>query len=164
MTGDLLSALQANSRILREIGLRYGVASRGDLPYADDVGSPEGVAAHNADMLQLLQEQLRVMILNTKGRLLDTLTVYQGTVNEASTRVAEIIRPAIVANAPQIIIVHNHPSGDSEPSGSDIAVTRKVYAACKVHDITLLDHVIVADGALPFSMKRRGIVLDGVTL
>ena len=139
-------------------GLRYDTAKGNRAPdRIDAMRAPEDVALLCSDMLDLVQEQLRVILLNTKNDVIDVVTVYQGTVNAASTRTAEILRPAILANTPSVIVVHNHPSGDSTPSSADIAVTRKLRAAAEVMDIALLDHVIVALGADPLSMARRGL-------
>ena len=154
---ELIAALQANLALLREVGLRYNAAGGNTSSDARIMDSPEAVAALNTDMQELVQEQLRVILLRTKQTVIDVVTVYQGTVNAASTRIAEILRPAILANAPGIIVVHNHPSGDACPSGADLAVTRKLLQAAKVMDIQVFDHVIVARGAAPLSMARRGL-------
>jgi len=154
---DLLAALQANLALLREVGLRYSTAGGNTTSDADTIRAPEDVAALNIDMVDLVQEQLRVILLRTKQTVIDVVTVYQGTVNAASTRSAEILRPAILANAPHIIVVHNHPSGDTEPSSADLAVNRKLLEAAQVMDVDLQDHVIVARGAEPLSMARRGL-------
>ena len=156
-TPELLAALQANLALLREVGLRYSTATGNTTAGAEVMDSPEAVDILCADMHDLVQEQLRVLLLRTKMTVIDVVTVYQGTVNAASTRVAEILRPAILANAPNMIVVHNHPSGDTEPSSSDLAVTRKVLAAAEVMDITIHDHVVVARRAAPVSMARRGL-------
>ena len=157
---ELLAALLANLSLLREVGLRYDVAT--DNAHTKTGGectarTPEDVDDLNADMRPMVQEQLRVMLLNTKQVVIDVVTVYQGTVNSASVRVAEVLRPAIMANAPAIIMVHNHPSGDTAPSGADLQITRRVVKAAQVMDIEVHDHVIVAAGADPLSMHRRGI-------
>ena len=154
---ELLAALQANLALLREVGLRYSTAGGNTTSAARVMDSPEAVAALNVDMQELVQEQLRVILLRTKQTVIDVVTVYQGTVNAASTRSAEILRPAILANAPAIIVVHNHPSGDPAPSSEDLAVTRKLLAAAEVMDIQVQDHVIVARGAASMSMARRGL-------
>ena len=155
---ELVAALQANLALLREVGLRYSAASGNTTASGNRVmDSPRAVAALNADMLDLVQEQLRVILLRTKQTVIDVVTVYQGTVNSASTRIAEILRPAVLANAPGIIVVHNHPSGDPCPSSEDLVVTRKLVSAAKLMDIHVQDHVIVARGAEPLSMARRGL-------
>ena len=157
---ELLEALKANLALLREVGLRYDVAKRPIAPRpdrADGMHAPEDVELLCRDMLDMVQEQLRVLILNTKNEVIDVVTVYQGTVNSADVRIAEVLRPAILANAPNMIVVHNHPSGDSTPSSADIQVTRKLLRAAVVMDIQVHDHVILAAGDLPLSMARRGL-------
>ena len=156
----LLEALEANLALLREVGLRYDVATdarRVDDSYDNTVSCPEDVARICGDMLPLVQEQMRVLLLNTKNNVVAAVTVYQGTVNSASTRSAEILRPAIMANVPAFIMVHNHPSGDTVPSSADLAVTRKLLKAAAVMDIEVFDHIIVARNSGPYSMKKRGV-------
>lgn len=107
-------------------------------------------------MAHLDQEQLRVLLLNTKHEVLLIREIYQGTVCEASIRVAEVLRPAIRENCPNFIIVHNHPSGDPTPSREDISVTRRIRESAELLDIELLDHVVI--GARGFvSMKQRAL-------
>ena len=107
-------------------------------------------------MAHLQQEQLRVLLLNTKREVLLIREVYRGTVSTASVRVAEVLRPAIRENCPNVIAVHNHPSGDPTPSPEDTSVTRRLRASAELLDIALLDHVVI--GARGFvSMKDRGL-------
>lgn len=95
------------------------------------------------DMSQLDQEELRVMILNTRNQVLLKETVYRGSVNSSQVRVAELFKAAVKANAPSIIMVHNHPSGDPSPSPEDIAITRTAIQAGRLLDIEVLDHIII---------------------
>jgi len=71
-----------------------------------------------------------------------------------------ICRTAILVGAQGIILVHNHPSGDPDPSSDDIAMTRKVSAACKLFSVTLFDHVVVASQGYA-SMREKGMMTDG---
>ena len=111
---------------------------------ADDVRRIVG-----PDMEELIQEQVRVILLDTRLKVMDVVTVYQGQVDSVAIRQAEIFRAAIIQNAPRIIIVHNHPSGDPTPSPDDRAMTQTAREVGKLLDIELCDHVIVA---------RRGAV------
>jgi DNA repair protein RadC len=79
-----------------------------------------------------------------------------GTVNTSLVRAAEVFRPAIRENAPNIIMVHNHPSGDPAPSQQDIEITRQLYEAGRMLNVALLDHVIIGHGRF-LSMKERGL-------
>lgn len=108
-----------------------------------------------AAMVDLPQEQLRVLTMSIKNQLIGEYLLYQGTLNATTIRVAEIFRPAIVDSAAHIIVAHNHPSGDPAPSGEDIATTRQLAQAGDLFDITLLDHVIVARRGFA-SMRDQG--------
>jgi DNA repair protein RadC len=95
------------------------------------------------DMGHLSQEQVRVILLDSSRRVISTQTIYIGTVNMSVLRVAEIYREAIVRNCPAIIVAHNHPSGDVNPSPEDIELTRALVAAGELLDILLVDHLII---------------------
>ena len=112
-----------------------------------------------AEMQYLLQEELRVIILNTRNDVLAVPTIYRGSLNTSVVRIAEVFRPAIEANAAAIIVVHNHPSGDPTPSPEDVRVTREMIRAGALLSITLLDHLII--GKQKFvSLKERGMGID----
>ena len=113
-----------------------------------------------AELAHLAQEKLCVVLLSTKQEVLRVHHVYQGTVNSASVRIAEVLRPAIKENSPTLVVVHNHPSGDPTPSPEDIRITRRLVASAATMDIDLQDHLVV--GARSFvSMRQRGLGFDG---
>jgi DNA repair protein RadC len=89
-------------------------------------------------------EQLRVLYLNTRNRLLFDEIVAEGSVNIAPIYPREIVRRSLEVGATALILAHNHPSGDPRPSEEDVRVTRRVAAAAGALDIKLHDHVIVA--------------------
>jgi DNA repair protein RadC len=89
-------------------------------------------------------EQLRVLYLNTRNRLLLDETVLEGSINVAPIYPREIVKRSLELGATALILVHNHPSGDPEPSDEDIRITRLVAAAGVALDIKLHDHVIIA--------------------
>ena len=99
-------------------------------------------------------EELWVMGLDTRNRVMSLTKLYQGSVNSSQVRVAEIFRQAIVDNAPSILIAHNHPSGDPTPSPEDINVTRSIIQAGKLLDISVLDHIVVVQDRF-VSLKER---------
>ena len=109
-----------------------------------------------AEMRFFDQEHLRVLLLNTKNEVLSTQEIYKGNVNSAVIRVSEVLRPAIRENCPNIIIVHNHPSGDPTPSPEDIMVTRQIRQCAEMMDIELLDHVVIGNQRF-VSLKERGL-------
>jgi DNA repair protein RadC len=109
-----------------------------------EVHSPRDVYLLVAsEMSRLDQEHLRVVLLNTKNRVVGVREVYRGTLNASSVRVAELFREAIRENAASLIVVHNHPSGDPTPSPEDVRITADAVAAGQLLDIEVLDHVVV---------------------
>ncbi len=92
------------------------------------------------------QEELWMILLNTRNRITHQAFVYRGTLDAAPVRVAEIYRPAIQFNAASIIISHCHPSGDPSPSTADVSVTEQIVRGGTILSIPCLDHIIVGDG------------------
>ncbi len=107
-------------------------------------------------MAFLEQEHLRVILLDTKNYVQSIHTVYQGNVNTALVRVAEVFREAVRTNSPSLIVAHNHPSGDPTPSPEDIHVTEQIVAAGKLLDVDVLDHLIIGRQRY-VSLKERGL-------
>ena len=104
----------------------------------------------------LTQEELHVVLLDTRNQVLDIRAIYRGSLNTSVVRVSEIFRPAIEAPAAAIILAHNHPSGDPSPSPEDITVTRQVIQAGQLLDIELLDHLVIGNGRYT-SLKEQGL-------
>ena len=123
-----------------------------------EVCSPDAVRRLLApEMAHLAQEQLRVLLLNTRTEVVGQRVVYQGDVSSITVRPAEVFRPAVIEAVPSIIVVHNHPSRDPEPSPADVAITKKLIEAGKLLEIALLDHVVIGvDKAV--SLKERGLI------
>ncbi len=137
-----------------ELGRRLAALSPDERPL---VGSPDDVAnLLQIEMAALEQEQLRVVLLDTKHRIIGTRTVYQGSVNQAQVRIAEVFRDAVRQQATAIVAVHNHPSGDPTPSAPDVALTVEIASAGALLDIELLDHLIIGQGRW-ISLKRLGL-------
>ncbi len=111
------------------------------------------------DMLALDQEELRVLIMDTRNHILEIETIYKGSVNSSQVRIAEVFKGAIKKNATSIIIVHNHPSGDPSPSPEDIALTRAIIQAGKLLDIDVLDHIVIGHKQF-VSMKEKGFAFQ----
>jgi DNA repair protein RadC len=137
-----------------ELGRRMAALSDIDRP---KIGSPDDVfQIVGVEMMALDQEQLRVVLVDTKHQVITIRIVYQGTANQATARVGELFRDAVRHNAVGIILVHNHPSGDPAPSSADVSLTEEVIEAGKLLDIDVLDHVIIGYGQY-VSMKRLGL-------
>jgi len=138
-----------------EIGRRWrAAASDDDRP---QINSPQDAAnLLMLEMSHLEQEQLRLLLLDTKNRVLAVPIVYQGNVNTTVVRVAELFREAVRVNATALIVVHNHPSGDPTPSQEDVRITRQIVEAGQMLGIEALDHVIIGRGRF-VSLKERGL-------
>lgn len=108
------------------------------------------------EMASLEQEQLRVVMLDTKNQVIATKMVYQGSVNSASIRTAELFRDAVRNNAVGIVLAHNHPSGDPTPSSADVSVTLELVKAGELLQIKVIDHLVIGLGR-HVSMKRLGL-------
>ncbi|GAP06122.1 DNA repair proteins [Anaerolinea thermolimosa] len=101
-------------------------------------------------------EELWVVPLDTHHRVLKLHKLYQGTLNASHVRIAEIFRVAILNNAAALIIAHNHPSGDPNPSPDDISITRQTMEVGRLFDVELLDHLIIGNGRW-VSLKECGV-------
>ncbi|HSP55389.1 MAG TPA: DNA repair protein RadC [Dehalococcoidia bacterium] len=116
-----------------------------------------------AEMVDQEQEHLKVVLLNTRQQVMGVRTAYIGSVHSAVVRVSELLRAAVRENCPNIILVHNHPSGDPSPSPDDVAMTKHVVEAGKMLNIDVLDHVVVARGGY-VSLKERGLGFADVAM
>lgn len=114
-----------------------------------------------AEMAALGLEQVRVISMNSKGKIIGEKTLYEGTVHGAQARVAEVLREPIVRGATQMLMLHNHPSGDPTPSGPDVTLTEQIEEAAKYMGIELVDHIIMGMNERYVSMRREGIIKGG---
>ena len=137
-----------------ELGRRLTLESLEERP---SINSPSDAASLvQYEMSALEQEHLRVMLLDRRNRVLETVEVYKGSVNSSQVRVGELFKEAIRKNASAIIVIHNHPSGDPTPSPDDVAVTRAIVQAGKLLDVEVLDHLVIGQGRW-VSLKERGL-------
>jgi DNA repair protein RadC len=122
------------------------------------LSSPQAVHELYRDEMKILkQEEMRVLLLDTRNNLRKTVTVSRGTLDSAEVHPRDVFREAIKANAKSIIIVHNHPSGSSNPSPDDCRITKKLVEAGKVISIEVQDHIIIA-GESYFSFKEANML------
>ncbi len=155
----LLEALRQNLHVLGELAVRYEVETLPERePDAPALCSPGDVQRLlGPEMGTLAQEQVRVLLLDRRNRVVAQRVVYVGNCYSSIVRPAEVLRPAVVAAVPHIIVAHNHPSRDPSPSPQDIRVTKELAEAAKLLGVELLDHVVIGgpDGAV--SLKDRGL-------
>jgi DNA repair protein RadC len=121
------------------------------------INSPADAAMLFQPQLEALEnEELHIMLLDRRNKVLQIVRVYSGSTSSAQVRVGELFREAIRQNASALIVAHNHPSGDPTPSPDDVAVTRAIVQAGKLLDIDVLDHVVIGRGRW-VSLKERGL-------
>ena len=136
-----------------ELGRRF-FASDEESPV---LRGPEDIYAHTADMAKLRREQFRGLYLDNRQRLVADEIISIGTLTSAILHPREVFRPALSHRAVSVILVHNHPSGDSSPSVEDVEMTRQLAEAGKILGIELLDHVIVGTEGW-FSMRHMDLI------
>ena len=102
-------------------------------------------------------EVFAVLFLDTRHRLIDYVEMFRGTIDAAEVHPREVVKQALRLNAAAVIVSHNHPSGNSEPSAADKAMTSQLRQALALVDIRTLDHVIVA-GTRTTSFAERGLL------
>jgi DNA repair protein RadC len=137
-----------------ELGFRLSNLEVADRP---TVHSPADAAALvKYEMSALEQEELWVMLLDTRNRLLKTDQLYRGSLNSSMVRVGEVFKAAVRSSAASVLVLHNHPSGDPTPSPEDVILTRAIVDAGRLLDIDVLDHLVIAGGKF-ISLKERGL-------
>ena len=121
------------------------------------INSPSDAAAIvQYEMGGLTAEELWVMCLDRRNRILEIRHLYKGSVSSSQVRIGEIFELPIQIKASAIICMHNHPSGDPTPSPDDVALTRAIVQAGKLLDVDLLDHLVISQGRW-ISLKERGL-------
>jgi DNA repair protein RadC len=137
-----------------ELGARLATEAVDERPA---IHSPADIAALvQYEMGLLEQEEMWILLLDTRNRLIGIDKLYRGSVNSSQVRVGEIFKAAIRRNATAVAVVHNHPSTDPTPSPDDVAVTRAITQAGKLVDIDCLDHIVIARDR-HVSLKERGL-------
>lgn len=143
---QLKAAIELGSRINNESSNKINV-----------IHSPQDAAnLVKNEMKVLAKEELWVLVLDTRNRLLKKDKLYRGSINSSQVRVAEIFNSAVKLNAASIIVIHNHPTGDPNPSTEDITLTRSIVDAGRLLDIELLDHIVIG-GEKHVSLKEKGL-------
>ena len=140
-----------------ELGRRLALEGDEERPA---ITSPADIARLLQGELELLaQEELRLLALDTKHRVLASVMLYRGSVSAAPVRIAEVFGQALRRNAAAIAVAHNHPSGDPEPSADDIEMTRSLVEAGRLLEIDVLDHVVFGRGRY-VSLRERKLGFD----
>lgn len=109
------------------------------------------------DMAHLNKERVRVLFLDTRNQLLRDENLAEGSIDEAAIYPREVIKRALDLGAAGMILVHNHPSGNPEPSQADIQITRRIMEAGRHLGVTVHDHVVIGKGG-HVSLRARGLI------
>ena len=125
-----------------ELGKRYNQSKQQPIT---KISSPEDVFNHlRYNLENKKQEEFHIIILDNQNKIIETHMISKGILDAAIVHPREVFKPAIKASASKIILIHNHPSGNPDPSPEDLNITSKLKEAGKLIDIQVLDHVIIA--------------------
>ena len=138
-----------------ELGRRV---SRIDIDDRFKVTSPQDIANYlMEDMRYLKKEHFKIITLDTKNKILDICTISIGSLNSSIVHPREVFHEAVKKSAASIILIHNHPSGETQPSREDISITKRLIEAGELMGIKVLDHIIIGDGVY-LSFKEGNII------
>ncbi|RPF49482.1 DNA repair protein RadC [Thermodesulfitimonas autotrophica] len=153
ITGSRRKALRLAAAV--ELGRRLACKPGADRP---QILKPEDAARLvMEDMRRLDREEFRVILLDTRNRVIQVETVAVGTLNSSRVEPREVFKSAVRSSAATIILVHNHPSGDPTPSRDDVALTKRLIQAGELLGIEVLDHVVIGDGKF-VSLKAERLI------
>lgn len=139
-----------------ELGRRF-VSSQKNIK-SSSIRTSEDIYSHYLpSMKNLKREVFKVAMLDSRNRVIRTATVSEGGLTSAIVQPREVFSHAIKESAPGVIVMHNHPSGDPEPSSDDINLTRLLVEAGDIMNIKVHDHLIIGDGAY-FSFADQGLI------
>lgn len=125
----------------------------------DALTSPQAVRDWLRLSLGGLQHEIFVALwLDAQNRLISTEELFRGTLTQTSVYPREVVKRALANNAGAVILAHNHPSGVTEPSPADIALTSTLKQALALIEVKVLDHFVVASGTSPLSFAERGLI------
>ena len=129
------------------------------LKQRDALTSPQAVRDWLRLSLGGLQHEIFVALwLDAQNRLISTEELFRGTLTQTSVYPREVVKRALINNAGAVILAHNHPSGVTEPSSADIALTSTLKQALALIEVKVLDHFVVVSGTSPLSFAERGLI------
>lgn len=149
---------ETSAAALKSVALAARRMARGQVLENPVLGSWQALLDYlSIDMAHLTVERVRVLYLDTRNRLINDHHVGDGSIDEASIHPREVIRRAMDLGASALILVHNHPSGNPEPSRADIQVTQRIAEAGRLLGVTVHDHVIVGREGHT-SLRAKGLI------
>ncbi len=148
-------AKAAQIKALVEFCRRLASTSEGIRPF---IRSPQDVAHIIMEEMRFLdREHFKALLLNTKNQLIHIVTVSIGSLNSSLVHPRELFKDAVRASAAAVILIHNHPSGDTTPSREDIDITKRLIDAGQIIGIEVLDHIIFGKSSW-VSLKEKGFM------
>ncbi len=149
---------ETGAAALKAVALAARRMARGQIAEKPVLGSWQALLDYlTIDMAHLTVERVRVLYLDTRNRLIMDHHVGDGSIDEAAIHPREVIRRALDIGASALILVHNHPSGNPEPSRADIDITRRIAEAGRLLGVVVHDHVIVGRQGHT-SLKAKGLI------
>ena len=123
-----------------------------------DIKDPQSVVkAIRASIKDKAKEHFKLILLNARNKIIGISTVSVGSLNASIVHPREVFKDAIMHNAYSVVLAHNHPSGDSEPSEDDLMITKRLVDAGKILDIKVTDHIIITKNGY-FSFKEKNLI------
>lgn len=148
----------SSAAALKAVALAARRMTRNEVEDKPVLGSWQALLDYlTVDMAHLTVERVRVLYLNTQNRLIQDHHVGDGSIDEAAIHPREVIRRGLDLGATALILVHNHPSGNPEPSRADIQITSRIAEAGRLLCITVHDHVIVGRQG-HVSLRAKGLI------
>lgn len=123
-----------------------------------DIQNPKDIVkAIRASIKDKAKEHFKLILLNTRNKIIGISTVSIGSLNTSIVHPREVFKEAIMHNACSVILAHNHPSGDPEPSEDDLTITKRLTEAGKILGIEVIYHIIITKNGF-FSFKEKGLI------
>ena len=123
-----------------------------------DIKEPQSIVkAIRASIKDKAKEHFKLILLNARNKMLGISTISIGSLNASIVHPREVFKDAIVHSAYSVVLAHNHPSGDPEPSEDDLTITKRFIEAGKILGIEVIDHIIISKNGF-FSFKEKGLI------
>jgi len=144
-------------RLVQEVSRRFLKDKMMSRPYCRSSREVFDYLYHS--LRDLKKENFKVLFLDPKNQIIEEKTLFEGTVDSSAVYPREIMKDALRYDATSLIFVHNHPSGDPEPSLCDREITKELVFSAKVMQLKVLDHIIIGNNCF-FSFADRGLIED----
>jgi DNA repair protein RadC len=110
-------------------------------------------------MRDMKKEIFKAVLLDGKNKIIKDVTISEGTLTKSIVHPREVIKEAVTESSAALVLIHNHPSGEPQPSQDDIEITNRIISACELVGIKVLDHIIIGDNNY-FSFYNEGLIKE----